>query len=370
MSQDVSEYGLSKQVRSARIPAPNLSYLPRLPGQYRPKLGLIGAGGVTEYHLRAYQKLGLEVAAICDVNLERARSRRDQFYPSAGIYDDYQQLLRRDDIEVVDAALHPEHRLAVMTAAITAGKHVLSQKPFVLDLDAGLRLAELADQAHLTLAVNQNGRWAPHFAYLLAAIRAGLVGEVGALDFNLAFDHSWTIGTPFEEIHHLLLYDFGVHWFDIASCVLGERKPKSIYASVARASYQKARPPFLASVVIDADGVQVRMAFNAVVKYGQIDRTLVAGSLGTIESAGPSLSQQQVVLTTEAGIASPDLTGTWFEHGFQGSMCELLCAIEENREADNSARNNLRTLELSFAALSSANTGLPVRPGTVRTIPS
>ena len=370
MSTEASDYGLSNQVQSRTVAAPELPYLPQLPRRYRPKIGLVGAGGVSEYHLRAYRKLGLEVAVICDMDVERARARRDLFYPEAAICRDYQEVLRRDDIEVIDAALHPEHRLPLLQAALTARKHVLSQKPFALDLDVALRLVELAEKQQVRLAVNQNGRWAPHFAYARAAVAAGILGEVGTVDFNLSFDHSWTIGTPFEDIHHLLLYDFGVHWFDLAACFLGQREARSVFASVARTSYQKARPPFVASVIIDAADAQVRMAFNAAVSFGQADRTVVAGSLGTLESSGPSLSEQRVRITTAAGTASPDLRGTWFENGFQGTICELLCAIEDGREPLNSARNNVRTLALCFAALSSANTGQAVCPGAVRKLPA
>jgi predicted dehydrogenase len=313
--------------------------------------------------------MGLEVAMICDIDLSRAELRRRQFFQDADICDDFRELIRRDDIEVVDAALHPAQRLAVVEAALRAGKHVLSQKPFALDLDIAERLADLADARGVKLAVNQNGRWAPHFAYAREAVRGSLLGEVGAVDFQLAFDHSWTIGTAFEDIHHLLLYDFGVHWFDMAACILGDRELLSVQASVRRSSYQKARPPFLAAVIIDAEGAQARMALNAAVVYGQTDRTLITGSLGTLLCTGPSLSDQRVVLTTAAGEASPELAGTWFENGFQGTMGELLCAIEEKREPLNSARNNLRTLALTFAALQSADTGKPVRPGTVRQLP-
>jgi predicted dehydrogenase len=309
------------------------------------------------------------VAAICDLDLQRARNRRDEFYPEATICDDFRELKCRDDIEVVDVAVHPEHRIALIEAAITAGKHVLSQKPMAIDLEVAERLADLADKHEVKLAVNQNGRWAPHFAYALAAVQEGLLGEIGSVDFNLSFDHGWTIGTPFENVHHLILYDFGVHWFDLAACFLSKRRPTSIYASAVRAAYQKARPPFLASVLLDFEGAQVRMTFNAAVTLGQVDRTLIAGSLGTLESTGPSLSDQRVTLTTAAGVASPELSGTWFENGFQGTMCELLCAIEEKREPAHSARNNLQTLALCFAALSSADKQQPVRPGTVRKLP-
>ena len=105
---------------------------------------------------------------------------KKEFYPDADVYGDYRDVLKRGDIEVVDIATHPPERAAIIEAALTAGKHVLSQKPFVLDLDVGLRLADLADQRRLRLAVNQNGRWAPHFSYIGEAIQAGLLGQVTA----------------------------------------------------------------------------------------------------------------------------------------------------------------------------------------------
>jgi hypothetical protein len=49
-------------------------------------------------------------------------------------------------------------------------------------------------------------------------------------------------------------------------------------------------------------------------------------------------------------------------------MAELLSAIEEDREPTNSARDNLRSLELSFAAVASAEDHEPKVPGEVRTM--
>jgi hypothetical protein len=51
-------------------------------------------------------------------------------------------------------------------------------------------------------------------------------------------------------------------------------------------------------------------------------------------------------------------------------MGELLRAIEEKREPDNSARSNLRSLAVCFAAVKSADTGVAQVPGKVRILPS
>lgn len=344
-----------EKIRDAeRIPAPDLDYRPPIPNSYSPPIGLIGCGGISEYHLEAYKVLGQEVVAFCDVDEARAKQRRDAYNPDGRVYSDYRDLLRDDRIEVVDAATHPEARMPIVKAAIEARKHVLSQKPFVVDLDEGKRICDLADEKGVTLAVNQNGRWAPHFSWINKAIRAGLIGEVSSIDYNMQFDHTWTAGTPFEEIHHLVLYDFGVHWFDITNAFLDGQMPRTLHAEVTRTNYQKMKPPFLAQVMMTFKGVQVRMSFNAHVVHGQEDRTIVCGNKGTLRAWGPELNNQQVGLWTEEGYAQPELEGCWFESGFEGTMGELLCAIEEDRVPFNNARDNLKSLEMCFAALKNA----------------
>ncbi len=365
---DSTGYGLSAVAATGSIVAPVLAYLPPRPRSYRPKIGLIGCGGIAEHHLRAYRAMGLEVTALCDRDRARAEKRRAEFFPAATVCTDHREVMRQPDIEVVDVALHPGERVAVIEDALRARKHVLSQKPFVLDLDIGERLVALADAQQVRLAVNQNGRWAPHFSYLAAAIHGGVVGEVASVDFTLQWDHTWTAGTAFDEIHHLVLLDFGIHWFDLAALFLRGRPPGRVWASVARTSFQQLKPPLLAHVAIDYPGAQVRINFNGHVQTGPEDRTVVCGSRGTLRSSGPSLSEQTVVLHTPAGHASPALDGTWFTSGFQGAMGELLCAIEEGREPTHSARRNLESLALCFAAMASADSGQPTVPGTVRRV--
>ncbi len=363
-------YGLSQIRRAAAISAPKLPYQPPRPRTYFPKIGLIGAGGISEYHLRTYREMGLEVVSLCDVRQERAEQRRAQFFPEAKVVSDYRDVLRDDAVEVVDVATHPEERLPILEACLQTGRHVLSQKPFVIDLEEGERLVALADAQGVQLAVNQNGQWAPHFSYLREAVHQGIIGPVSSIDFTLQWDHTWIQGTPFEEIHHLLLYDFAVHWFDITSVLLADRRPRQVFASVQRTAYQEVAPPFLAQVVLDFEDAQVRMALNAHVTWGQEDRTTVVGRDGTLRAFGPGLNDQQVQLWTRDGTAMADLQGCWFDNGFQGTMGELLCAIEQQREPAHSARKNLRSLELCFAALASADQQRPIRPGTVRRLPS
>jgi len=367
MAKKKTDYGLAVQAATRAMKAPQLPYRPRDPKKYSAAIALIACGGITEQHLKAYKTAKYNVVALCDEDLRKAEKRRAEFYPRAKLYTDYREVLKRDDVDVVDIATHPQERLPIVRAAIEARKHVLSQKPFVIDLDEGKRLVELAKKRNVNLAVNQNGRWAPHFSYIRHAIAAGLIGDVFAAHLAVHWNHNWIKGTHFENVRHIVLYDFAIHWFDILTTFI-DRPAKRVFATFARSSSQQARPNLLAEAMVEFADAQATLVFDADVKFGQLDTTFVAGSKGTITSSGPSLTEQTVTLENERGRASPKLKGSWFPDGFHGTMAELLCAIEEDREPSNSAERNLASLALCFAAVASAETGKAQVPGEVRKI--
>ena len=349
-----------------RVAAPTLPYRPRDPKRYRPGIGLIGCGGITKWHLTAYKSAGYRVLALCDVIIERARERRDEFYPDAAVTDNIDDVLSRDDIEIVDITTHPPERPPIVEAALRARKHVLSQKPFVLDLDIGHRLVDLADEMGVKLAINQNARWAPHLSYIREAVRAGLLGSIDAIHCDVHWDHSWVKGTTFELVRHLILYDFAIHWFDFVRTVMDEAVPRRIFASMAKSATQTIMPALLAQTIIEYESTQVTLIFDGFTRFDHLDRTLVVGSAGAIRSTGPNNHFQRVEMTTSEGLARPRLKGSWFPDGFHGTMAELLSAIAENREPSHSARNNLASLSLCYAAVASAERGEAVKPGSVR----
>jgi len=361
---DQDRYALVRE-RAQEAAAPDLPYRPRDPRTYRPGIGLIGAGGITASHLDAYKKAGYRVLAISNPTLAKAAARRDAFFPDARISTDPEAVLACPGVEVVDIATHPAQRVALIEAAIDAGKHVLSQKPFVLDLDVGERLCDRAAKRGVRLAINQNGRWAPHLGYMREAVIAGLVGEVIGAHVAIHWDHTWIKGTAFEQIDDLIFYDFAIHWFDFLASLIGQRAT-SVFATRGFAAGQTVRPPLLAQALVSFEGGQASLVFDAHTRYGPLDTTFIAGTKGSLSSIGPNLQEQAVTLQTDAGAARPALTGSWFNDGFHGAMAELLSAIEENREPSNNGRGNLLSLALAFAAIDSSRTGLARPVGSVR----
>jgi predicted dehydrogenase len=349
-----------KSAAAAQVTAPVFPYGPPSPRGPSPKIGLIGCGGITEHHLKAYQQAGWEVAAFFDPVREAAERRRDEFYPQARVCESADDLLGDPDIGVVDIATHPKAREELIIRAADAGKHILSQKPFATDLETGRRLVQHAADAGVRMAVNQNGRWAPYFSYMRHAVRSGLIGEVGSVHMVLNWDHTWTAGTPFEDIHHLMLYDFGIHWIDAARSFFRSAEAVSVSATLARFPDQPVKPPLLASVAVSFPLGMATLAFNGCSRFGARETCTITGSKGTLHAVGGICAISSVEVHTGEGVATAEPEGSWFPDGFRGCMGELLCAIEDRREPENSAADNLRSLAIVFAAMRSADEGRPI----------
>lgn len=368
---DITELVSPQDVLQAAGPHPGerVNYRPHRPDEFDPGIVLVGCGGIARHHLEAYRDAGLSVQALVDVNLEAATVLRDRFYPDARVFHNYQDALRGTDAGIFDIATHPQVRPNIIRECLRARRHVLSQKPFVLDLDAGRQLVDLADEMGVYLAVNQNGRWAPHFSYMREAVAEGLLGETFALRMSVDWDHTWVAGTAFEHVKHLVLYDYAIHWFDMVRCLLPHSKVERVYATTTRTPHQTIMPALLGQVLVELDNAQATLTFDAMVCHAPQERTYLAGTQGVALSLGKGNNDQEVTLTTDEGEYRPTLIGKWFPDGFRGTMCELLTSIHEKRPVQISGADNLHSLGLCFAAIESARTGIPKAPGEVRQLP-
>ena len=187
------------------------------------------------------------------------------------------------------------------------------------------------------------------------------------MDLSLAWDHTWTRGSKFADLHHLILSDFGIHWFDAVTCVFGDRKARSVFANAVKAPQQDMKVPMLANAIINFGDGLASLGFSAYQSFAPQEYLCCVGSKGTIRGTANVANITELELTTKNGTAKIPLKGKWFPDGFRGTLGEFLRSIEEARESTISATNNLRSLELCFAALASADTSLPVKPGEANT---
>ena len=202
------------------------------------------------------------------------------------------------------------------------------------------------------------------------AVNKGLIGEVFAVHMECHWDHEWIAKSHFNRVHHVILYDFAIHWFDMVSCLMGDRPAKRVSASLQYAPGQISTPPLLGQAIVEFEGGQASLIFDAATKFGTEETNYVVGTKGSLKSQGFVCAAKEVQISTARGIGTADVSqGNWFSTGFHGSMAELLSSIEQKREPGNNPLNNLRGLAICFAAVASAESGKSVEVGKAKRVP-
>jgi predicted dehydrogenase len=168
-------------------------------------------------HLQAYQRLdNVEIVGVCDVRAENVAAAVAEF-PTARGYNDWQQLLRNEQLDVISVVTNgPTHAPITIAAAQAGVKHILCEKPFATSVAGGLRMIDACNDHGVRLSVCHGRRWVNSYQQLRDLIAAGLIGKVC---------HFWfTCGGG-------LFAGNGTHFMDLARMLSGGN-PVSVTATV------------------------------------------------------------------------------------------------------------------------------------------
>ena len=112
-------------------------------------IGIIGCGNISAAYMRLAPLFkGIEIRACADMNADAAKARAEEFGLKALTVDD---LLAADDIDIVVNLTIPAAHFEVSKKVLEAGKHVYSEKPFVLSVEEGKELAQIAQAKNLRI---------------------------------------------------------------------------------------------------------------------------------------------------------------------------------------------------------------------------
>ena len=173
------------------VPAPALGSRGRPPPSERLNMGFIGVGNMGGGHLGWFlNNEAVQILAISDVDAKKgakavqrveeryAGQTQSGTYTGCELYNEYEELLARDDIDVVLIAV-PDHWHAIVAiAACRAGKDVYCEKPLALTIREARAMVNAARRYNTVFQTGSQQRSAGNFRYACELVRSGRIGKL------------------------------------------------------------------------------------------------------------------------------------------------------------------------------------------------
>ncbi len=181
------------------------------------RIGILGAARIAKPALidPAADNEHVEIVAIGASSLDRAREYAvTHNIPQAGTYD---EILARDDVDMVYIALPPNAHAHWTIKALEAGKHVFLEKPATTNLEEAKIIVDTAHRFKRRLIEAFHYRWHPLFNRAVEIVRAGELGELltGTAEFSAPIPRNATEFRWRSDLGGGALADLGcypVHW--------------------------------------------------------------------------------------------------------------------------------------------------------------
>ncbi|MBZ0282290.1 MAG: Gfo/Idh/MocA family oxidoreductase [Anaerolineae bacterium] len=142
------------------------------------RIGVIGVGQIGKHHLENYSKIpDAEIVAVADVNETEARRVAEQ-YGIPHVCTDFRDLLKRDDIQAVDVALHNNLHMPVTVAGLEVGKHVYCEKPMAGSYRDAETMLNRAREAGRKLSIQLNSLFRAEAKAAHSLIQGGHLGKL------------------------------------------------------------------------------------------------------------------------------------------------------------------------------------------------
>jgi len=199
------------------------------------RVGIIGAGSLSEYHVEAYRRNpAVEIAAVCDSNMERALNKAKEWDVQA-VYSDYNEMFALSSLDAVSIITCNNTHAPIAISALNAGINVLCEKPPAINAAEALQMKEAADRNNRLLMFGFVRRFAQNTQFVKEIIENGLLGNIYYAKTGIlrrcGNPGGWFANKAISGGGPLI--DLGVHIIDLAIYLMGRPKAVAVFGNTS-----------------------------------------------------------------------------------------------------------------------------------------
>jgi len=197
-------------------------------------VALIGAGYIAHYHARALRELdGVKIKAVCDQREEIVRRFADQ-YEIPEICTVALSLAPRRDIDAVILGVPNKYHAGSARAFLESGKDVFIEKPMAMNAAEGREIIAASHEFNRLVMVGHMWRFDVETQHIRDIVQSGQIGRV-VRTRGYGIHENWGPSGWFVQKSFAgggALADMGVHAIDTIRYILGDPRPKHVYARI------------------------------------------------------------------------------------------------------------------------------------------
>ena len=207
--------------------------------------GLIGFGGMGKWHTEILENVPeIELAGIYDIKEEKRKLAEEAGFHT---YETEEAMLADESIDVILVATPNDTHRPIALRAMEAGKNVIVEKPATLSLKELTELEDMAGKTGRFLTVHQNRRWDEDLLTVREILKDQTMGEIFRIESRVHGSRGIPGDWRKEKAHGGgLVLDWGVHLFDQIFRLTGERRLKTVYATLTNVTNQEVDDGFTA----------------------------------------------------------------------------------------------------------------------------
>lgn len=187
------------------------------------RVGLVGLGFSGSLHADAYaaNKDTAELVAVCDTDKERAEMMACCY--GAKAYTDYPRMLREEKLDAVDLCVPHHLHCPFVLAAVTAGKHVIVEKPMATTIEEARCIIEATRKGNVKFMVAEDQVHLPAHRLAKDLLQKGTIGKLFmARVLSAVYDVPEDAkGWKLDPKNKGVLLDMAVHYFLILQWLVG-----------------------------------------------------------------------------------------------------------------------------------------------------
>lgn len=200
--------------------------------------GLIGFGGMGKWHTEILENVPeIELAGIYDIKEEKRKLAEEAGFHT---YETEEAMLADESIDVILVATPNDTHRPIALRAMEAGKNVIVEKPATLSLKELTELEDMAGKTGRFLTVHQNRRWDEDLLTVREILKDQTMGEIFRIESRVHGSRGIPGDWRKEKAHGGgMVLDWGVHLFDQIFRLTGERRLKTVYATLTNVTNQE-----------------------------------------------------------------------------------------------------------------------------------